>query len=359
MKEIIEYITNNLGSIIGYIFGVVGLVSAYWAYRSYRDGIKQNKRYSVLFDAADKKIEKEILEKELMLSKKEKDEINKDISLMKEDISANIPIAAKKAALVSKLEEQLELLSEQYNSVCETRKKLSELSDDEYFMSEVEEIVKGEITPSYYEYKEKQKMKDKILVIILLILLINQFVPNPIRIMLYVTGITYVLPDIKVLFKYNENNLNQIVENFIIRALAITSVMCNIIVSFWVMENDRLDILLRFSKFDVPKIHAVLSTSILSFLVMFIMMIKFIYRIQTHKKLFIVISGVLSIIYLFMYFCILSANTITVLISGSGIKNNYKKNFFISIAVAIFLIVLPKIIKFLCHLKRKRRGSSL
>lgn len=61
VQKIIDFIKSDIGTITGYIFGIVGLISSYWTYLSYKDGIKQSKRYSILLDAADKKIAKDII----------------------------------------------------------------------------------------------------------------------------------------------------------------------------------------------------------------------------------------------------------------------------------------------------------
>lgn len=355
MQEIIDFIKSDVGTITGYIFGVVGLISAYWTYRSYRDGIKQSKRYSILFDAADKKLEKDIIDKELILSKKEREEISQDILLMKEDISANIPSAAKKAALVSKLEEQIDLLSEQYNSVCETRKKLDEISNDKKFMSEVEEIVKGEITPAYYENKERRYLKDKIIVITLLILFINQFLQRSLSIAVSIIGVTYILPDAKTLLKYNKVDIIRFVENFIIRAVTILSIFWNIVVVFYILENNRVNILRRICKYEIAEIEAILITAIVSFLVMFIMEIKFIYKIERYKIVFVWIPAVLTGIYLAMYFRIMSASTIVSLSYIETTISYSSKIFMISIVVIELIILLPQFIKVIYSFRNKRK----
>lgn len=355
MQEIIDFIKSDVGTITGYVFGVVGLISAYWTYRSYRDGIKQSKRYSILFDAADKKLEKDIIDKELILSKREREEISQDISLMKEDISANIPSAAKKAALVSKLEEQIDLLSEQYNSVCETRKKLDELSDDKNFMSEVEEIVKGEITPAYYQDKEKRYLKDKIIVITLLILFINQFLQRSLSIVVSIIGVTYILPDAKTLLKYNRVDIIGFVENFIIRAVTILSIFWDIVVVFYILENNRLNILRRIYNYEIAETEAILITAIVSFLVMFIMEIKFIYKIERCKIVFVWIPAVLTGIYLAMYFNIMSASTIVSLSYIESSISYSSRMFIISILIIELVILLPKFIKVIYSFMNKKK----
>lgn len=206
---------------------------------------------------------------------------------MKEDISANIPVAAKKAALVSKLEEQVDLLSEQYSSVCETRKKLNELSSDENFMSEIEEIVRGEITPTYYKNKEKQYLKDKMIVIVLLILLFNHVFQKPISTVFSIIGITYILPNVKTLLKYNTVDITGFIDNFIIRSVTISSIFCNTIVVFYILGDNEVHSLRRIYNYEISETKAILFTAILSFLVMFIMAIKFIYKIKEHKIIFI------------------------------------------------------------------------
>lgn len=355
MQEIIDFIRSDIGTITGYIFGIVGLISAYWTYRSYRDSIKQSKRYSILFDAADKKIEKDIIDKELILSKKEREEINQDILLMKEDISANIPIAAKKAALVSKLEEQIDLLSEQYHSVCETRKKLNELSDDENFMSEIEEIVKGEITPTYYQNKKRQYLKDKIIVITLFILFINHFLTRPISIVVNIIGFTYILTDAKTLLKYNRVDIIRFVENFITRIVTVLSIFCNTIVIFYILGDNRINKLIRIYNYEISKTEAILVTAILSFLVMFIMAIKFIYKIKRCKIIFIWIPLVLTSIYLMMYLYIMSANySVSFLYEETATSYNHRI-FLIIIIIPALLILLPKLIQVIYSFRNKRK----
>lgn len=198
-------------------------------------------------------------------------------------------------------------------------------------------------------------MKDKIIVITLLTLFINQFIKRPMNIVVDIIGFTYVLPDIKRLFKYNRVDVSRFIENFVIRVVAILSVFCNIMAILYVLENDNSNILRKLYKYEIFETEAILITAILSFLVMFIMEVKFIYKIEKNKIIFIWIPAVLTIIYLIMYFNIISASCI-VYISYAGPAMRFSSKLFLIIIVIMSLMIwLPKFIKAIYSFRNKRK----
>lgn len=119
-----EFVTNPevayIITILGFVFGLVGVVSAFFGIKSYFDQKKTNKAYEMLLNNANMEWEGRYTEEEIR-------KLNNELSILTEQISKEIPSQAKKALLESKIE----------NVECELRKLCRE---HQYLKKELEKI---------------------------------------------------------------------------------------------------------------------------------------------------------------------------------------------------------------------------
>jgi hypothetical protein len=137
-KEVCAWMCNNFDKIFSYIVGILGIFS----YVKTRKSSKQDKNYEYFLKIANKHIQKELSDEEIAKAKEK-------IQRMHDDIKENLPVEAKRIVLENEYQSQLEQLYLQYENLQRIKGKLQEYSGDSKFESELEDIIKSEI--SLYE----------------------------------------------------------------------------------------------------------------------------------------------------------------------------------------------------------------
>ena len=254
-KGMKEFTTNPdisyIITVCGFIFGLIGVIAAFFGIKSYFDQKKTDKAYEVLLKKANIEWNGKYTEDEVK-------RLNDELNIITEQISKEIPLQAKKVLMESKVEN----IEQELRKLCKEHKYLKKELEKIHPVDELDKNIKTYIQ----EEVNMDKPKKRFIISVSLFLLIFVFLSSPIiqiyyyrllnnvinitkarlyvehittyiMAMIAVTGLYLIIP-IKILnFKYNKILYILIVISlFIIWGILIYLISFNILIVNYIAQ---------------------------------------------------------------------------------------------------------------------------
>lgn len=160
-------------------FGIIGIAGTIFGYVSWRLAKKSTAAYSLLFELADRHIDKSLTDKKLSDTKDQlKEEANR-IRELQSKIQHEIPIEARRTVLKDKLETNVEQMHEVYTSLQKVRKQLLKLGDEANIPYEIKSAIDTEIQPKYLAKRRKSDLRNYLTIITAAAAISSALLPYP------------------------------------------------------------------------------------------------------------------------------------------------------------------------------------
>lgn len=152
---------NKLSSpeILSIALGIVGAAGTVFGIVSWNSARKANKVQAYLFKVAEQNIQKDISETELAKKRADIEISAKQLEELRAQIRRDIPIEARRAVLLDRLNLQLEHLNQSHQAALETRRELETMGDHAEISVELLSAIESEIRPEYLIRERQAKLK--------------------------------------------------------------------------------------------------------------------------------------------------------------------------------------------------------
>jgi hypothetical protein len=147
---------------LGYAVGAIGLALTFLSWRS---GRKTSKVYAHLFELAERNIDKTATEEELRVRKMEVQAASARIEELQLKIRREIPVEAKRAVLLDRLNHQVETLQNTMTTVTRIRADLLAIGAAPQLPQELLKAVQSAISPEYLLERRRRNLQIAITII--------------------------------------------------------------------------------------------------------------------------------------------------------------------------------------------------
>ena len=158
-----KFVGNPITTVVSVIFGMVGTLLTYWSFRKSR---RTDKIYSQLFEVAEKNIDKTVTQNELSQKRREVQAASEQIRNLQEQIRKDIPLQARRAVLMDRLDSQIEHLQQSLDSTLTTKRELAELRQSVDIPPELLKAIESEISPQYRLKNRRESLRTYLLIIL-------------------------------------------------------------------------------------------------------------------------------------------------------------------------------------------------
>ncbi len=220
-----DSILQSLLNLSGWLFGIVSMIITIHTWRTTKN---DQKTYAFLFDAAKKNIDLDVTNKTIQQKKDEIEKYSNQIIKLQESIRDQITIAAQHAVLSAKLNAQVDLLAQTYQSIEQIKAKLPENQLNLDIPPEILKTIESEINPEYFIREQRAKWKSYITVITTAVAIVSTFLPYPFDWVSYPLLLAVIPYIIKLLLSYLPTDVQtrkQIILKFAYRTSFVVSII--------------------------------------------------------------------------------------------------------------------------------------
>jgi hypothetical protein len=141
-----DFLANPIVTSAAFAIGILGTVLTYLSWRSNR---RTDKIYAELFRVAEKNIDKTITEESLSQKRKEIQLASEEIRQLQERIRSDIPLQARRAVLMDRINSSTEHLQQNMESIRAAQQQLAKLGSPADIPPELLHAVEVEVSPEY------------------------------------------------------------------------------------------------------------------------------------------------------------------------------------------------------------------
>ncbi|GAB1544216.1 hypothetical protein NUACC21_68920 [Scytonema sp. NUACC21] len=223
-KNPVGIVILAISGIIGTILGFVGI---WLSVIAWQDSQRSKKELSYLFKVAELNIDKSVTEEEIAKKRQVLDNISDKVISLQNQIKKEIPIEARRAVLLDRLNSSIEILTKYHRDVKQTQQELERLGNPQQLPKEVTQEIEAEIQPRYLLKEKISRAQTLLSTLTGLAAITSAILPNPfddwVRNLFLIAAI---IPAIE-LFKLNvltKSNSDPLAKRILVIALLIINV---------------------------------------------------------------------------------------------------------------------------------------
>nr|WAI02745.1 MAG: hypothetical protein OI719_00630 [Candidatus Methanoperedens sp.] len=200
------YNTNlNLINFLLAIFGIAGTILTIISWRDSKSKEAENKRkdaiHDYLFKLAEKNIDKTVTDQQLSEKIKEIELATQKIETLQEKIRKDIPLEAKRTVLKDRLNSQIELLKQHFESTKKIRDELAKIETSVEIPSDLLKSIEDEISPEYILKDKRSNLITQLTLVTTGSALTSAILPYPISRWISWTLLLFAIPILLRLIK--------------------------------------------------------------------------------------------------------------------------------------------------------------
>jgi hypothetical protein len=161
------------------VFGLVGLIGSVVGLLSWWDSRKTKRVNSYILELAERNLDKAVTEQQLHEKKAEVAAVSKRMQELQEQIQRDIPIQARRAVLLDRLNTQIELLRSYLSSTKQLQAELASLGELRTVQPDLLRAIEAEISPEYLLRERRSTLKTQLTITTSAAAIISTLLPYP------------------------------------------------------------------------------------------------------------------------------------------------------------------------------------
>jgi hypothetical protein len=161
------------------VFGLIGLIGSAVGLLSWWDSRKTKRVNSYILELAERNLDKSVTEQQLDEKKAEVAAVSKRMQELQEQIQRDIPVQARRAVLLDRLNTQTELLRSYLSSTKQLQAELASLGELRTVQPDLLRAIEAEISPEYLLRERRSSLKTQLTITTSAAAIISTLLPSP------------------------------------------------------------------------------------------------------------------------------------------------------------------------------------